>query len=392
MLEKKKVLVADENTVKFLGSINNTVDVEVMESETQLRTCDLFLTHSEYDDEYIEKILMAKSAGVCTALLPDGIFEWRNSFEHPPRIYSGLGQEVWSGIVSDYFLAFGVYQKALIRALSPHTKVKVIGVPRFDEMTGLYDKRKISKITKKNVTILVCSSRTPGFCQYDSSAFVDCCQDIREYFSNIGDSLGVNIQLKWRVTEKYAVEIGLSEKEANSGAGDLATMLDESDVIFCSPSTLILEAMLMKKPVVLFDYTGGPVSVACAWNIFCKKHIEMVAEDVLLMREERFKFQESTLLNHIYFSEVSASKNLLSFISGEPFDEGKTHSVDDFSNTSLLVENNYLRNRLNRVEMHCLDRLDAMHDLLNRERSYDDRSLKGSLKLPFGWSLKRKND
>ena len=107
-------------------------------------------------------------------------------------------------------------------------------MPRFDEMTRLYNKRKISKITKKDVNILGCSSRTPGFCQYDSVAFVDCCQDIREYFSNVGDSLGVNIQLKWRVTEKYAVDIGLSEKEAKSGAGDLAAALDESDVIFCS--------------------------------------------------------------------------------------------------------------------------------------------------------------
>jgi len=378
--EGKNLLVADENVLKYLGSVPCEVNCRVMQSVDDLNDCDLFLTHSEYHDDYIDKILKAKSAGVRTALIPDGIFEWRNSFEHPPRCGSGVGQEVWNGIVSDYFLAFGDYQKAIINAYSPQTKVEVIGVPRLEKMISDYAVRNFKKIQSEDINILIASAKTAGFCQYDSKAFVDCCLDLKKYFSRIPENLGVNANLMWRVSERVSVEIGLTDDEVNSGKGALLDVLEEADAVFSGPSTLLLEAMLMKKPVVLLDYTGSPVSVNCAWNIFSAEHIEAVVVDLLLMREERLKFQEMSLRNHICFS-CDPSASLLHFIHTEPESRKAEASQCVDPNASLLIENNYLRNRLNRAEVTYEERLEHLSELV----SLRDSEIK--YKLPFGWRL-----
>ena len=83
----------------------------------------------------------------------------------------------------------------------------------------------------------------------------------------------------------------MKEKESY----ELVPLIKNSDYVISSQSTVVFEAMIHAKPVVIFDYLNVPRYYNTAWFINSKSQIPKVIESLIKCEPNRMIFQEYTL-------------------------------------------------------------------------------------------------
>lgn len=274
---------------------------------------DIVITSSEFSPESSEVIFSAKRAGAITVQVADGILEWRNSFEHPPKDVEGCGAALWNPVLSDYFLALGDAQKRIVESLGNGGKCVAIGSPRLEQQVTDYHRRTWHREPVEHFCVLIASARKFGIGASDKEAMIRAFLDLRDFIRSGPSGPFGPITALWRVADELALELDLNQSELDSGAGNLGDVLERVDAVVTGPSTLMLEAMLKRKPVVGLDYTSSPQYVRTAWNIRAKDQIEEALLLANTLPSQRVLFQDTELADQIAL-QGSATARLDSFI------------------------------------------------------------------------------
>jgi hypothetical protein len=77
--------------------------------------------------------------------------------------------------------------------------------------------------------------------------------------------------------------------------GELVETLGQVDAVITTPSTTILESMLLDRPVAALDYFNVPRFVPTAWTISAPEHIPVVLGELLDPSYAKMAFQSDCL-------------------------------------------------------------------------------------------------
>src|SRR5207253_1483249 len=119
------------------------------------------------------------------------------------------------------------------------------------------------------------------FTEHQHEQVRDSLRDLKQFFANGDSTAGVAFELVWRLTGELDAEIGVVSNIGDLGGKELAEVLRQVDAVISTPSTSMLEAMLLGLPVALLDYTNVPHYVPAAWRITAARHIPEVLSELM---------------------------------------------------------------------------------------------------------------
>ena len=76
---------------------------------------------------------------------------------------------------------------------------------------------------------------------------------------------------------------------------ELTAILERVDAVVTTPSTAMLEAMLLDRPVAALDYHNVPRFVPTAWTISAPEHVAPVVAELLSPPARKMAFQSECL-------------------------------------------------------------------------------------------------
>lgn len=302
-LQPSRILIANEITRSYCGSQPWAKDAVVYHKSIDWKDFDIFINQSEYDPYICEVINEARANLVPSLHIADGIIEWRNNWEHPPRSYDRIGAPIWQPVLSDKIACIGAAQLRTLATWSNSRKVELVGIPRLTASIEHYLSNAYEEQSQQ--AVLITTAKQPYFQQGDFIAVIQALQDIKTYLE------AKQITAKWRLPDELSNHLNLTPIERQSGQGTLAQVLASVGAVITTPSTLILEAMLYRKPVLRLDYTNAPQYVRTAWNITAQEHISKEIDSALIHDKRRLSFQDEALHDACYIEAANSRLTLL---------------------------------------------------------------------------------
>jgi hypothetical protein len=107
------------------------------------------------------------------------------------------------------------------------------------------------------------------------------------------------IEVVWRVTRGLSEKLGVSNRLKELETAELSTVLAEVDAVITTPSTAILESMLVGRPVAVLDYHNSPRFVQTAWTVSAPDHLSEVIQELLEPPESKMLFQRACLHDNL---------------------------------------------------------------------------------------------
>ncbi|WP_309387117.1 hypothetical protein [Cerasicoccus frondis] len=316
-----KIYVPYADAKVFLGNAFSPDQLHVVTDNDIPMPGDVLISHTEWEDEFRGMISSARARGCKTVLLADGVFEWRNTFEHPPRMSFKHDFQVYHPIHAEYFLAIGEQQAELIQHFNPDTRVMILGAPRLDGLVSHYlETEHVATSDAESLRIFVATALTPGFQQRDSSLALQAIEDLKQVGPELEKVCGRSVEFIWRVSPRIVAETSLTEEEAATGSGDLRALIEQADCVVSTPSTLLLEAMLCRKRAVMIDYTDAPNMPYCAWQIRRPEQLVNCLADALIGNDAKLAMQDYLLSKNLCL-EPEASRRLSDILHALPGDD-----------------------------------------------------------------------
>jgi hypothetical protein len=99
----------------------------------------------------------------------------------------------------------------------------------------------------------------------------------------------------WRVTKGLEKEVGVSSSVSDLTGRELAEVLQQVDAVITTPSTTMIEAMLLGLPVAVLDYCNCPHYVQPAWRITAPEHIGAVLAELVDPPPPKMLWQDAVL-------------------------------------------------------------------------------------------------
>jgi len=90
--------------------------------------------------------------------------------------------------------------------------------------------------------------------------------------------------------------------------GELADQLSRVDAVVTTPSTAMLEAMILGRPVGCLDYHNVPRFVPTAWTISAREHIAGVVAELLAPSPAKMAFQRECLRDTLLCDGSAATR------------------------------------------------------------------------------------
>lgn len=213
----------------------------------------------------------------CKAIcLVDGVVEWRNSYENP--FYRNSKYKLYHENVFDYYLC--VHGQSF-NALSD-LGLPVIRINDFEHQV-IADAPPV-KIEK----FLVTTARQPFFDGVEKDTLQHELKRICDYLNDNGKDF------KLRIFD----DVLMSQLEPYKDKNNVQEGLDEAiagvDAIFTTPSTISLDVIAQKKPVIHIDLRDGPLLFQSGWRLTPSYPIERVMSSIT--DEARLKFQSLNLI------------------------------------------------------------------------------------------------
>lgn len=230
----------------------------------------------------------AMEEGIPTLLLADGILEYRNTFEHPDLAAGAIFQPALAHKVA----CLGRSQARILESWGNAAQVEVAGSARFDRYATLRRRRREEGEPFK---VLVTTAITPYFTPEQHERVRRSLADLRAWFSSHPAAACVPVQVEWRVTKGLDAEIGVDSVVSDLSGRQLAEVLQHVDAVISTPSTTMIEAMLLGLPVAVLDYCNCPHYLQPAWRITAAEHIGDVVAELVNPPEPKRQFQETTL-------------------------------------------------------------------------------------------------
>jgi ubiquinone/menaquinone biosynthesis C-methylase UbiE/glycosyltransferase involved in cell wall biosynthesis len=253
-----------------------------------LKEAAVLVTHDTYSEPGRSVIREAVALGTPTLILADGILEYRNTWEHPQLIPGALFQPVLGHKIA----CLGRSQARHLESWDNADKCEVTGSPRLDRFYGL---KRRQKHPDEPFRLLVMTAFTPYFTDYHHHLVHTSLRDLKAFLGEQQTVGGFGIETVWRLTKGLHEELGVPATATDLTGREMAEVLQTVDAVITTPSTAMLEAMMLGLPVATLDYGNAPAYVQSAWRITARKHIPEVVAELLKPPEPKMLFQDTTL-------------------------------------------------------------------------------------------------
>jgi hypothetical protein len=293
-------------TPYFAGQIEFIRDYNVAwipDCETKV-----IVTADTYRQPAVTIIRQAVERGILVLILADGILEYRNTWEHPGIIDGSIFQPVLGHKIA----CIGRSQARVLESWGNAGKCEVVGLPRLDKFSSLSRR---NRSPGEAFRVLIITARTPFFNDEQSRRITQSLRDIKAFFGGRSVLGGIPIEVIWRLTGGLDREIGVASNFTTTNGSELADQLQEVDAVVSTPSTAMLEAMLLGLPTAVLDYCNAPQYVPCAWSITAASHIESVVRELTSPPEPKMLFQE-TILHDALECRTPATHRMVQLIRG----------------------------------------------------------------------------
>jgi len=188
----------------------------------------------------IRAVETARHVGAASVYLMDGIVEYRNTFINPR-----VGERFLRPAPVDVIACAGSHDSALLRSLG--NEAVVTGLPR---LSGL------KRFERPGRGVLVSTARTPAFNDGERAVLVGALGKLRDEFERVGEPA------IWRLTGGLEQDIGVE----NNPCG-LEEALNTCAAVVSTPSTVLIESMLVGRPTALLFPFRSPCWVSAAWRL-----------------------------------------------------------------------------------------------------------------------------
>ena len=232
---------------------------------------DLVLCVNDYPYDIVRCLDAARQAGIPSLTLQDGILEWRCQFENP-LFAAGGGAPQHQPVMADKIACLGHQSARQIAAWGNAAKVEVTGMPRLDHLL----RRPATAVSSPGHRILVMTAKNPGFTPAQRELTLRSLNDVKTYLESKPD-----VTVLWRVSGSVAAALQVENQMNEISSLELAAVIERADAVITTPSTAMLEAMLLGRPVAALDYHNVPRFVPTAWTISAASHIEPVVMELL---------------------------------------------------------------------------------------------------------------
>jgi hypothetical protein len=274
---------------------------------------DVAVFYSEHFDRFRQAIVELKAKQVATIYLVDGILEWRNAWENSAE--EPACPFTMRPVLSDIVAVIGSSQARTLSSWGNGGKIEVVGIPRLDALVDVWQSSAGFQPAENEepFRILVATAKTPGFTAEQIAATVRGLKDLKAFIEQHSMVNGRPLEISWRLTAGLEKEIGVENSISTLTGTELHQAIDQCDAMVTTPSTSMLESMLMHKPTALLDYHDCPVYVPAAWNIHSADSIGRVLSQLADPCPARIQFQNSILFDALQVAE-SATDRLVQLI------------------------------------------------------------------------------
>ncbi len=270
----------------------------------QAKPGDVAIFFSEHFDRFRQAIIELKQKNVATIYMIDGILEWRNAWENrPDEVACPFAMRP---VLSHKAACIGENQARILNGWANAAKTEIVGIPRFDRYRGSIepsDSSEHPRSDRDRFRLLVMTAKTPAFTTDQWSAVRRAVADCKSFADRHADS----VEVLWRLTGGLDSTIGV-ENSTNDRLGvELCDALDNVDAVISTPSTAIVESMLMGKPTALLNYFDCPSYINLAWTIVHDSQIQRVVSQLQRPDTKKMHFQNQQLQSLLY--RESPAKN-----------------------------------------------------------------------------------
>ena len=271
-------------------------NIEICEPEAlpnKVRAGDVCVFYNEFFSRFRDCCLTVQKLGCSTIYAIDGIVEWRNLWEFP----SESGACLWAmrPVLSNKVACIGRSQARILESWGNVGKCEVVGVPRFD---NLRDQKPRNRVLEP-FTLLIMTAKNPGFTVEQTDIARQSLSDLKVWIDTYNSINARQICPRWRLTGGLDATIQVPNELRDTTGVDLYAALQAVDAVVTTPSTAILESMLLGLPVAILDYTNSPHYVPTAWSITAKEHFDRVIPALMDPPAERLLLQSTLLHDHL---------------------------------------------------------------------------------------------
>lgn len=227
----------------------------------------------------------ARDAGIPSLVLQDGILEWRCQYENP-LFGAGGGAPQHQPVLADRIACIGRQSARQIAAWGNVGRVDVTGMPRLDHLLSRQNRERRTP----GKCILVMTAKKAGFTEAQSAVTLRSLQDVRSHLATLP-----GVEVIWRVSGEMAEALGVTNLMRETSSVELTEVVERSDAVITTPSTAILESMLLDRPVAALDYHNVPRFVPTTWTISSRDHIAPIIAELLAPGVRKMAFQRDCL-------------------------------------------------------------------------------------------------
>lgn len=240
---------------------------------------------NDYDLGIARCLERARELRVPSVVLQDGILEWRCQYENP-LFGSGGGAPQHQPVLADKIACIGRQSARQIAAWGNAEKVEVAGMPRLDHLLA----REPAPVQRPGRRILVMTAKKPGFTAAQTETTLHSLRDVQRFLAR-----REGVDVVWRVSREMAERLGVVNHFRQASSPELREVLERVDAVITTPSTAMLEAMLLGRPVAALDYHNVPRFVPTAWTISAADHLPAVIAELLDPPPRKLAFQRDCL-------------------------------------------------------------------------------------------------
>ncbi|MBA4147193.1 MAG: hypothetical protein H0X66_03695 [Verrucomicrobia bacterium] len=249
----------------------------------------LVLCINDYPLDILRCLDAARGDGIPSLVLQDGILEWRCQYENP-LFGAGGGAPQHQPVMADKIACIGHESLRRIAGWGNDARVELTGMPRLDYLCS----RASEPTEKPGRRLLVMTAKNPGFNARQRETTLRSLRELKAHLDTLS-----HIQTLWRLSRGVATELGVANQLDQIASAELVGVVENVDAVISTPSTAMLEAMLLGRPVAALDYHNVPTFVRTAWVISAPEHIRTVIPELLDPPPAKIAFQQESLADNL---------------------------------------------------------------------------------------------
>lgn len=255
-----------------------------------------------FDEHYCElgyAIAELKKHGVATLQVMDGILEWRRTWDYTRQglPIDGVANPINQPAFAHKIACLGRRDARILESWGNAGKCEIVGAPRMDDLVRLRMQglsRDGMKVRERLPRILIVTAKTPGFTPKQIETTRRSLACLKRFF----DAYPM-VEPTWRITRGLERELGIENRLSDLTGAELHVVLREVDAVITTPSTTMLESMLLDLPTSLLDFHNCPHYFEAAWCISAEDHIASVIEELVAPSKPRMDYQRFLLADQL---------------------------------------------------------------------------------------------